>query len=226
MAAWQRRANGRVGPQVQSLTLHQLQIFAAVAREGSFTKAAQSLFLSEPSVSEQIKLLEQVVGASLFSRAARKPIRVTPAGERLLEAVDQVSNHLEDALRDIDSLQRAAAGRVAFGAGRAFGAYLLPSLYASFRYANPGITVQVDFAVRQRLLEGVLKRELDLAVVLENDGEEGLTWTPLSTSQLVPVGALQHPWAQGPDVPFRCLADERIIIGGPNSSLRTALERK
>jgi len=226
MAAWQQHANGRVGSQVHSLTLHQLQIFAAVVREGSFTKAAQSLFLSEPTVSEQIKLLEQVVGASLFSRAARKPIRVTTAGERLLEAVDQVSNQLEEALRDIASLQRAEAGRIAFGAGRAFGAYIFPSLYASFRDANPGISVQVDFAVRQRLLESVLKRELDLAVVLGHDGESGLNWTPLSTSQLVPVGAVQHPWAQGPAVPFRRLAEERIIIGGPASSLRAALERK
>jgi len=104
------------------LTLHQLQVFAAVAQEGSFTRAAQDLFVSEPTVSEQIKLLEQVVGASLFSRASRRPIRMTMAGEKLVEAVNQVFGCLEDALRDIAALQRATEGRVAFGAGRGFGA--------------------------------------------------------------------------------------------------------
>jgi DNA-binding transcriptional LysR family regulator len=215
-----------VESRVQSLTLHQLQVFAAVAREGSFTRAAQGLFVSEPTVSEQIKLLEQVVGASLFSRASRRPIRMTRAGEKLVEAVDQVFGRLEEALREISALQRAADGRVVFGAGRGFGAYLLPALYAAFRETNPSITVQVEFAKRRRLLDSLLKRELDLAVVLETDDDRGLTWTLLSECHVVPVGAPGHPWARHPAVPFDRLAEERIILGESPSVIGRALERR
>jgi DNA-binding transcriptional LysR family regulator len=223
--AYHAREANMADLRAKSLTLRELEIFAAVSQEGSFTKAARALFLSEPAVSEQVKRLEQLVGATLFARTARKPIRVTKAGEKLLEATDAVFERLGEALHEINALQRAAEGHVAFGAGHSFGGYLVPSIHAAFRESSPDINLQVDFGVRQYLLDGVRRRDLDVAVVDGPDEGAPLTWAPLGDYHLVLVGRPGHRLARNGPVGFEELVGEPIIMGKQPSSARQALER-
>src|SRR5437764_12142410 len=97
---------------LRSLTLRQLEIFATAAREGSFTRAARSLLLSEPAVSQQVKLLENVVGSRLFARSPRRPIELTDAGALLLQTCETVFHQFDATLQQLVVLRGMEAVRL------------------------------------------------------------------------------------------------------------------
>src|SRR6266508_5644937 len=148
----------------RSLTLRQLEIFAAAAHESSFTRAADVLLLSEPAVSQQVKLLESTVGARLFDRSPRRPIRLTEAGGLLLKTCESVFQQFDDTLRQLDALRSAETARVSIGVGTHFGSYLLPPMVAAFHQKHPDITVVVNTEVVVQCNEKIRLREIDLAV--------------------------------------------------------------
>lgn len=214
-------------PRGLPVTLRQLEVFAAVAREGSFTRAAETLVLSEPAVSQQIKTLERVVGARLLDRPPRKGVRLTEAGRRLLVACDSVFLQLEGALESAGALQRFEEGCVAFGAAEGFCGILLPSLYASFQRRKPGITIRVDMGPRRYLIDAVLRQHLDIAVVTGPFDDRRLASAPFASLDLVLIGPPGHQLSVLPAARFQTLALEHIIAGEDQSStLRLALERK
>src|SRR5258708_1222230 len=148
-----------------SLTLHQLEIFATVAHEGSFTRAAELLLRSEAAISQQIKLLEAAVGARLLERAHQRPIRLTEAGRRMLSTCEDVFARLESTLGELDALGRAERGDVTMSSGGYFGSYLLPPIYAAFQQDVPGISVHLQIVTSANCMEAVRRGEADLAVL-------------------------------------------------------------
>src|SRR5258708_6730867 len=152
---------------LRAVTLHQLQIFTAVATEGGFSRAATKLLISEPAVSEQIKLLERALATRLVNRRpGRRGLSVTESGELLLETCTRVFGDLESAFRRIELLNRQRHATVSIGAGPNFGSYELPQLYASFHRVHPDITVSVSLHDREELIQGVRRGTMDMAVVV------------------------------------------------------------
>lgn len=212
--------------QIPSLTLHQLQIFRAIAREGSFTRAAQALSLSEPTVSQQIKLLEGAVGVRLLDRASRRSLQLTGAGRLLLAGSNTMLELLESTIREIDAFKRAEGGLVTFGAGTHFCGHILPGLYAEFQQFAPQITVRVHTGSRDYLLDAVAQRQLDLAVVNDPIDDSRISSARLAALDLVLVGPLGHRLAGGTIAPFSALAQEPLILVDQVSSGTKELERK
>jgi DNA-binding transcriptional LysR family regulator len=209
----------------RSLTLRQLEIFATAAREGSFTRAAHTLLLSEPAVSQQVKLLENVVGARLFTRSPRRPISLTDAGGLLLQTCESVFQQFDATLEQLEALRGAEAARVSLGVGTSFGSYLLPPVVASFGQKYPGITVTVGIEMSGHWDEKVRRREIDLAVVTDHVDDHELTGVPFAEKSLVWIGLSGHPLAGSEPAPVEALRDERLILGPPLSSSRRALDR-
>jgi DNA-binding transcriptional LysR family regulator len=213
-------------PQVRSLTIRQLEMFATIARERSFRRAADVLTVSESAISQQLKVLEWTAGAKLLERSHRAPVRLTEAGRRLLSTTEDVIRQLADALGELGALHRAEEGHVAFGAGRAFGVHLLPVLYATFHEAHPGITVRAEGGPNAKLLEGLLERRLDMALVHGTVDEPELSTSQFGRVDQVLIGPPHHRLGSGPASPFEALASERLVPPAAGTAVRAALDSK
>jgi DNA-binding transcriptional LysR family regulator len=212
---------------ISSVTLHQLRVFAAVAHERSFAEAAHALCLSQPTVSEQIKLLETLLRARLFTRSrGRRPVELTRAGELLLYRYDAISETLEQAGREIELLSEVPNGVVTFGTGPAFGTHVLPRVHESFRRLYPSISVRIRIDVNNpALLESLRRRDLDLAVLVDPVDESGLEMEELARYDVPLIGLPGHRLASVARAPFSELASERLILPDESVAVRRAIDR-
>ena len=119
-----------------SFDLHRLRIFVAVARAGSFTRAAAQLHMAQPTVSQQIGALEDAVGAPLIERGPRR-LRLTPAGEALLPYATRLALLADEALQATRTAAGVAAHTLRLGVGQTLATYLLPELLRRYRERAP-----------------------------------------------------------------------------------------
>lgn len=207
------------------MELHQLRYFVAVAKEGSMTQAAASLFLAQPTLSIQIRKLEQEIGAKLFERLARRVV-LTEAGTAFLDHAERALAELaqgRDRVADVVGLRH---GRVAVGVLPSVAAHLLPPVLAGFRAEHPGVTVHlVEHDVSRDFEQLVQAGELDMAVTrmpvtLAGLGVRTLVREPFVV--LVPPG---HPLADRREVALRELADEEFVSMRSGYGLRELADR-
>ena len=145
------------------MDVHLLRSFREVARERSFTAAARNLLLTQPAVSQQVKALETEVGERLFDRKGRD-VRLTPAGEILLEAAERIFTLSEDALRRIREARTSDAGAVVLACSDTVTLYLLPPVLGEFRRRFPKAEVTVRNHGSREILDLVLSGQADLGV--------------------------------------------------------------
>ncbi|MBO0881255.1 MAG: LysR family transcriptional regulator, partial [Mycobacterium sp.] len=214
------------GHAATAITLHQLEIFAAIVREGGFSRAAAALLLSEPTISEQLKLLERAVGERLLERGpGRSQLDVTPAGHLLFETCAEIFGALERYQQHLRSQRREQQASMTFGFSQHFPSYPLPSLFASFRRQHPEIAVRVSLQLRQQLIESLRRGELELAALVPPVDEPGLVTETLAAFDQVLVGPAGHPLAQlSARVPFERLAHESFVMFEAPSVVRRELE--
>lgn len=211
---------------LHSVTLQQLRVFAAVARERSFARAAEAMDLSPPTVSEQISSLEQSIGLRLIHRSrGRRVVELTEAGTVLLQSSDEISQSLARAHEALAAMKGLQRGTVTFGTTHIFASYFFPAVYETFRRAYPAISVRVEEDQHRHILDGVARRQLDLAVVLGPIEQFGLINEPLIPCYMVAVGPPGHRLAGILTAPFNELAQERMILGDRSSHLRGVLDR-
>src|SRR5438477_8921050 len=146
------------------MDLHKLRIFVAVARAGHFTRAADLLHLSQPSVSQQIALLEAALGTALFRRQPRR-LQLTAAGEALLPYAEQLLALAGEATE----AARVAAGlsdrTLRLGVGHILATYLLPDLLRRYQAAYPHHRVRITIGNTGELLAAVAQETVELALV-------------------------------------------------------------
>lgn len=145
------------------MELHLLRSFREVAREKSFTAAAKNLLLTQPAVSQQVKALEEEVGERLFDRTGRE-VRLTPAGEVLLEAAEHVFALVEDAVRRIKDARTSDEGTVTVACGDTVTLYLLPPVLTEFRKRFPKADVSIRNHGSREVLSLVLAGQADFGV--------------------------------------------------------------
>ena len=144
---------------------YRLQVFHAVATSGSFSRAAREiLHISQPAVSKHVQALETELGVMLVQRVG-KHVRLTEAGRIVQQYAEQVlglAQETQRALRELQGLQR---GTLRLGASSTPGIYLLPPVLAAFVARYPGITLALEIANSQRVVDGVLARQWDLGMI-------------------------------------------------------------
>lgn len=199
-------------------TFDQLETFVAIAREQSFTRAAESLHLSESAVSQHVKHLESLVGVRLFERSPRRPVTLTEAGQRLLQPCERLLESLDDAFTAIRSADRARKSLIAFGSRNYFCDRELPTLYAAFERQCPGIELQVERGTREALIDAVMRGRLELAAVLGPVDDLPLASAVLSEGDFVVVGPPVHRLVARHSVSLGDLSSERLILGDTPAS--------
>lgn len=184
------------------MTLDQLRIFLAVAKQLHFTRAAEALYITQPAVSAAIQSLELEYGVKLFHRIGRR-IELTDAGNLFqLEAqkiLEQVA-FAERQLRELNNLQR---GEIKIGASLTIGNYWLPDKISRFKQHYPGIHVQCKLSNAEEICEGTALGRFDLGLVtgeVKPGLKDLLEQTVIGNERLLIVVGRSHPWFNQPKV--------------------------
>ncbi|HZU04359.1 MAG TPA: LysR family transcriptional regulator [Chloroflexota bacterium] len=208
-----------------SVTLHQLRVFHAVAREGSFAAAAKALCISQPSVSESIQSLELLLGVKVLERfPGRKRVNLTPAGAMLLQACEEIERALLTASSNIAELRGGAHGSLVFGTEPCFGSYILPNLYDNFRRVYPGITIKPIIDMSVNIVRRLRQYEIDLAVVAGTVSQHGLVSELIGGYDVVLVGPTGHRLAGNTPAALAELAHEQLLLPDRSTPIRQAFD--
>ena len=149
---------------VLPFTLQQLRILKAVAAEKSFTRAAEILFVSQPSLSKQIKILENRLGIILLNRE-NNTISLTEGGEVFLQYSERILALCEESCRALNDVKNGDRGHLTVGASQTIGTYLMPRVLALFAQNYPQINIKVQVDSTRVVAKNVANREIDIAVV-------------------------------------------------------------
>lgn len=170
------------------MDFHQLKVFVEVARQKSFSRAAENVFLAQPTVSAHIKALENEVGALLFDRSQRE-LQLTDAGTMLLRYAKELLNIKEEALFALEEERRTISGHLEIASSSVPGAYILPELMKSFLEIHPGVTFAVMLRDTRRVYESVRGYHYDLGFVGEPVQPDGLGQIKLLQDELILIAA-------------------------------------
>lgn len=150
------------------IVFNHLRTFLAVARFGSFTRAARQLCITQPAVSGHIAALEEELGAQLFNRTGRE-IVLTDSGRVVQKAARDIMDRLDLMQSELADVSTLKGGTIRIGASRIVGVYLLPKIVTAFREAFPDIEIQLSIHSAHTIAESVLENAFDIAVVAEGD---------------------------------------------------------
>ena len=179
-------------------TLDQLRILKAIAAQGSFKKAADLLYVTQPAVSLQIQNLEKQLEITIFDRGGRKAL-LTEEGKLLLEYCERILNQCDEACKAIEDLNSLKGGTLIIGASQTTGTYLMPRMIGLFRQKYPDVSVQLQVHSTRRTGWSVANGQIDLAIIggqLPGDLENLLQIIPYATDELALVLPINHQLAQ------------------------------
>jgi DNA-binding transcriptional LysR family regulator len=193
------------------MEMHQLRYFVAVAHAGNFSRAAERCFVSQPSLSQQIKKLEKDLDQRLFDRLGRKAV-LTDAGRLLLDRATAILAAVDDAeqrLKDFDQLE---GGCLAIGAIPTVAPYLFPATLKRFLPLCPRVDLTVHEDLTRHLLEAVAGGELDLALVALPVADDRLAAEALHTEPLLLALPPRHRLLRHKSITVEALQAERLIV--------------
>jgi DNA-binding transcriptional LysR family regulator len=178
-------------------TLQQLRILKAVASEKSFTRAAEILYVSQPSLSKQIKMLENRLGIILLNRE-NSTISLTEAGRVFLQYSERILALCEESCRALNDVKNGDRGNLTVGASQTIGTYLMPRVLALFAQNYPQISIKVQVDSTRVIAKKVVNREIDIAVVGGDVPEElkkNLDIENFVEDELILIVPKSHPFA-------------------------------
>ena len=199
-------------------TLSQLNVFDAVARLGSFTKAAEELYMAQPTVSVQMKKLAESVGLPLIEQIG-KNIHLTEAGRVLHAACNDVFSTLAGVERALDNLRGLKTGRLQLAVSTP-GKYFAPRMLAAFVKEHPNVEVSLQIHNSDALLERLSRNLDDLYIFASPPEDKNLVTQVILPNPMVPYASAEHPLAREKNIPFERFAAEPFLIREPGSGTR------
>jgi DNA-binding transcriptional LysR family regulator len=191
------------------MDLSELQVFVTVAKEGSFSRAAERLYRTQPAVSLSIRKLEDSLGQPLFVRGAR-PVRLTDAGVMLREYAERLLNLREEVKKGLQELEGLKRGELSLGVNESSIHALLPALSA-FREAHPGVQVRLHRMFSRDIPHEVVNYRLDLGAVSFVPRDPQLHATEILKDELTLVVPPKHALAKRKEVDVEELGKEAFI---------------
>ena len=191
--------------------VHQLRVFAAVAENLSFTRAAEVMFMTQSGISHQIARLEGGLGAQLFNREART-VSLTRAGDALLRHARKVFAALDDAVAAVRQAADPDSGTLRIGASITACQYIVPEALREFRESFPSYSLRITPGDGPLVTQGLLDGSLDLGIVVRQQRGGQLTYHELFADTLGFIVSPLHKWARAGKVDRRELAQQRMIL--------------
>lgn len=204
-------------------TLHQLRVFEATARHGSFTRAAEELYLTQPTVSIQVKQLTKAIGLPLFEQIGKR-LYLTEAGQALLETSQEIFFRLEQFDMSVANLKGMKQGRLSL-AVITTAKYFVPRLLGPFCERYPGIDVALQVTNHESIQERMANNEDDLYIVSQPPEHLDLESHPFLENPLVVLARKTHPLAEHTNIPIEKLDGETFIMREAGSGTRKAVQQ-
>ncbi|MEC4894745.1 MAG: LysR substrate-binding domain-containing protein [Oscillatoria sp. PMC 1051.18] len=208
---------------MMSATLHQLEVFETVARHGSFTRAAEELSITQPTVSGQVKQLSQTVGMPLFEQIGKR-LYLTEAGSALLTTCREIFSNLDNFQMKVADLQGMKQGKLRLGVVTT-AKYFIPRLLGSFCQKYPEIDVALVVTNHQTLRERMQDNADDLYVLSQPPEDTDLHSQAFLDNPLVVVAKKGHPLSGKSKVPIKSLSNEAFIMRESGSGTRRAVQQ-
>ena len=202
-------------------TLRQMQVFEAVSRHLSFSRAAQELNLTQPAVSLQIKQLEGLTRLPLFEQVGRK-VYLTEAGETLLDHVRAVLNAVENADEAMAALRGEAAGKLRIGV-ISTAKYVAPTILSAFETGFPGIDLSLTVGNRQQILSLLADNAVDLAIMGRPPTSISVNAVPFAPHPMIFIANPSHPLI-GKKITLSELDGQAFLLREKGSGTRTLME--
>ena len=206
------------------MEIRKLEVFCRVVELKSFTRAADAVLLSQPTVSEHIRSLEEELGQKLIDRLGREAVP-TPVGLLLFKYAVKILRLHQDALEAVEKYGGKLVGRIMIGAGTIPGTYILPGLIGAFRNKYDSIRATLRIAGSQLIAAEVLSGQLDIGVIGARWNEKGLDWQDIFSDELALVVNADHPWASRDEVTLDELKSEPFILRESASGTRKVIDR-
>lgn len=204
-------------------TLHQLAVFEATARHGSFTRAAEELFITQPTVSSQVKQLSKAVGLPLFEQIGKR-LYLTEAGRELLSTCQNIFERLDNYEMKVADIKGTKQGNLRLCAITT-AKYFVPRLLGSFCKHYPEIDVSLNVTNHQQIARRMMENEDDLYILSQPPEEIDLCAEPFLDNPLVVVASKDHPLAHERKIPIRRLNNEPFIMRERGSGTRAAVQQ-
>jgi len=207
---------------VKNATLHQLRVFEAVARHSSFTRAAEELFLTQPTVSMQVKQLSKAVGMPLFEQVGKR-LFLTEAGKELYQTCREVFERMsqfETAIANLKGLKQGTLRLAVVTTAK----YVIPRLMGPFCQRYPGVDVSITVTNHERIVESIAENRDDLYILSQPPEDIDVAIHPFLENPLVVLANRNHPLAQEKNIPLKRLTEEQFIMREPGSGTRRSVQ--
>ncbi|MDX1978006.1 MAG: LysR substrate-binding domain-containing protein [Pseudanabaenaceae cyanobacterium bins.68] len=205
------------------VTLHQLKVFEVAARHQSYTRAAEEMFLTQPTVSMQIKQLTKMVGLPLFEQVGKK-LYLTPAGEKLYHTCQQVFGQLDQfemTVADLKGLKQGSLKLAVVTTAK----YVIPRLLGVFCQRYPGIEVSLKVANHDRLVERLSENRDDIYIMSQLPQIPEVNAIAFLENPLVVLACRDHALATQRHIPLRRLVQEPFIMRETGSGTRRSIQK-
>lgn len=209
-------------PLWKSITLNQLQVLETAARHGSFTHAAKQLYLSQPTVSSQIKHLSDAIGMPLFEQVG-KQMHLTPVGREVFDACQTIFKRLEQLETTLAEFRGMEQGQLRLAAATT-AKYFIPKLLNPFCQRYPNISISLEITNHQEVLERLNQNFDDLYILSRLPEQEKIEAASFLGNPLVLVAPKRHPLASQCHLPVEFLEKKPFIMRERGSETRESIE--
>lgn len=207
------------------MNIERLNVFKKVAELKSFTKAAEELYMTQPAISKNIKLVEKFYGVNLFNRNGNH-IELTEAGSKLLNYANDILKLAEEAKDVLKENNSYLEEKIVLGVGSTVGVYILPEILKQFIKMNPTIHFTLDVSNAKKVIEKYMDDQIDVgivgAIVLHSD----LNYQPFITEHLRLIVSRHHTWAERHKIKASMLKNEPFFLREKGSGLRYLIEER
>lgn len=208
------------------MNLHQLRIFCTIVEEGSFRQAADRLFLSQPSVSQQVAALERSFEVRLFERRGRS-ITLTPEGRALHVLASELLRQADEIPSRFSDMRALRSGRLEMGVSPFAGHHILPGTLASFRREFPSVSVSVISGNTTEILRELKRGDAEMVIMGKTfpfSRDPALTYRPLGEDRLLLVAPAGHPWSDAGRAEHSDAGDQTLVRFGGDCPLATYVD--
>ncbi len=206
------------------MDIRRLEIFCKVVELKSFTKAAESLSLAQPTVSEHMRILEETLSERLLDRLGRE-VLPTPAGRVFYQYARNIIRLREEAIQSLEQFKGQLSGHLTLGASTIPGNYVLPKFIGAFKATHPAIRITLGIGNTATIIEQVLGGDLEAGVVGSMSSDRRIVSEELFRDELVLAVPPEHPWAAASSVAIDQLATEPFILRQSGSGTRMVMSR-
>jgi len=206
------------------LDIHQLEIFTKVAEFKSFSKAAQEMYLTQPTVSQHITSLESYLETKLFDRLG-KEVSLTKVGEVLYHYAKQITALRREAQQALEHFLGKKSGHLILGASTIPGEYILPFLLGEFKTLYPAIRITLRIGDTEEIVNELLNRRIELGIIGAKITHPRLKYFTFVQDELIVVVPKGHRWWQKTSIDVQELTDQPFIMREEGSGTRISMEK-